>query len=134
MLCFFFFKQETAYELRISDWSSDVCSSDLDLDIVTEEGIKLKADRLLAEAPRYDVVIVPSSYDMDAVLSNRALIDFIRDQSKTVDWMASNCSGALVLAEAGVLDGKRATTWAGGEATFQTKYRAGIVQARKSVV
>src|SRR3546814_3172369 len=28
-MCFIFFKQETAYELRISDWSSDVCSSDL---------------------------------------------------------------------------------------------------------
>src|SRR3546814_6061623 len=75
-----------------------------------------------SEAPRYDVVIVPSSYDMDAVLSNRALIDFIRDQSKTVDWMASNCSGALVLAEAGVLDGKRSPTWSGGHASFQPKY------------
>src|SRR3546814_1593414 len=29
MLIFFFFKQKTAYEMRISDWSSDVCSSDL---------------------------------------------------------------------------------------------------------
>src|SRR3546814_6554494 len=29
VVCFFFFKQKTAYELRISDWSSDVCSSDL---------------------------------------------------------------------------------------------------------
>src|SRR3546814_3898946 len=29
MCLFFFFKQKTAYELRISDWSSDVCSSDL---------------------------------------------------------------------------------------------------------
>src|SRR3546814_3144444 len=29
MLYFFFFKQKTAYEMRISDWSSDVCSSDL---------------------------------------------------------------------------------------------------------
>src|SRR3546814_20709443 len=29
--CFFFFKQKTAYEMRISDWSSDVCSSDLNL-------------------------------------------------------------------------------------------------------
>src|SRR3546814_3754734 len=28
-LMFFFFKQKTAYEMRISDWSSDVCSSDL---------------------------------------------------------------------------------------------------------
>src|SRR3546814_6422813 len=35
MCCFlsiFFFKQKTAYEMRISDWSSDVCSSDLDAD------------------------------------------------------------------------------------------------------
>src|SRR3546814_1193529 len=29
VICFFFFKQKTAYEMRISDWSSDVCSSDL---------------------------------------------------------------------------------------------------------
>src|SRR3546814_6614122 len=36
MLCFFFFfKQKTAYELRISDWSSDVCSSDLPLQSMT---------------------------------------------------------------------------------------------------
>src|SRR3546814_10765447 len=30
VLFFFFFKQKTAYEMRISDWSSDVCSSDLE--------------------------------------------------------------------------------------------------------
>src|SRR3546814_16072850 len=34
---FFFFKQQTAYELRISDWSSDVCSSDLRLDFLDGE-------------------------------------------------------------------------------------------------
>src|SRR3546814_3033006 len=32
---FFFFKQKTAYEMRISDWSSDVCSSDLPLGTIT---------------------------------------------------------------------------------------------------
>src|SRR3546814_8315738 len=30
LFCVFFFKQKTAYEMRISDWSSDVCSSDLE--------------------------------------------------------------------------------------------------------
>src|SRR3546814_9626836 len=30
-MCVVFFKQKTAYEMRISDWSSDVCSSDLDI-------------------------------------------------------------------------------------------------------
>src|SRR3546814_10477115 len=35
-VCLFFFKQKTAYEMRISDWSSDVCSSDLGLpDVLT---------------------------------------------------------------------------------------------------
>src|SRR3546814_4371394 len=31
-MLFFFFKQKTAYEMRISDWSSDVCSSDLEIE------------------------------------------------------------------------------------------------------
>src|SRR3546814_9575557 len=42
---FFFFKQKTAYEMRISDWSSDVCSSDLsllgDVAVVETNGITL---------------------------------------------------------------------------------------------
>src|SRR3546814_7764932 len=37
MVLFFFFKQETAYEMRISDWSSDVCSSDLFVILVDVE-------------------------------------------------------------------------------------------------
>src|SRR3546814_6542922 len=39
---FFFFKQKTAYEMRISDWSSDVCSSDLMVvDLVVKASIPL---------------------------------------------------------------------------------------------
>src|SRR3546814_7872960 len=37
---FFFFKQKTAYEMRISDWSSDVCSSDLHLPSGEHDGPK----------------------------------------------------------------------------------------------
>src|SRR3546814_2449720 len=41
-MCVFFFKQKTAYEMRISDWSSDVCSSDLaGLDPVEDERVAL---------------------------------------------------------------------------------------------
>src|SRR3546814_7902582 len=39
----FFFKQKTAYEMRISDWSSDVCSSDLRVDV--EAAVGLVEDR-----------------------------------------------------------------------------------------
>src|SRR3546814_2263520 len=44
---FFFCKQKTAYEMRISDWSSDVCSSDLD-----------SLTRLIIPAIEVDVVVV----------------------------------------------------------------------------
>src|SRR3546814_6270476 len=58
MLCvhcvFFFFKQKTAYEMRISDWSSDVCSSDLRASrslcrwlVVIEQAIRLRKNILL---------------------------------------------------------------------------------------
>src|SRR3546814_3957234 len=46
----FFFKQKTAYEMRISDWSSDVCSSDLDAELNAE---KDKERRALVEAKNH---------------------------------------------------------------------------------
>src|SRR3546814_341328 len=46
-MCFFFFKQKTAYEMRISDWSSDVCSSDLPLPAARVMSADL--DRLASE-------------------------------------------------------------------------------------
>src|SRR3546814_10616798 len=59
---FLFFKQKTAYELRISDWSSDVCSSDLDFAV---DGVDLRpecgdqpsvaADQIFMEIPFGDV-------------------------------------------------------------------------------
>src|SRR3546814_16906553 len=48
MMIFFFFKQKTAYEMRISDWSSDVCSSDLVSEHINEracfDAIALETD------------------------------------------------------------------------------------------
>src|SRR3546814_5445797 len=50
VLCFFFFfKQKTAYEMRISDWSSDVCSSDL---LRREGALFPAADRGDADLPQ----------------------------------------------------------------------------------
>src|SRR3546814_5688978 len=42
---FFFFKQKTAYEMRISDWSSDVCSSDL-LEIPADRYLPVDGDKI----------------------------------------------------------------------------------------
>src|SRR3546814_3871281 len=47
---FFFFKQKTAYEMRISDWSSDVCSSDLDAIPALAWAAVLRVDVALEQA------------------------------------------------------------------------------------
>src|SRR3546814_1841216 len=52
---FFFFKQKTAYEMRISDWSSDVCSSDLAAIIEREDG-SYRGERL--DDPRIEIIEV----------------------------------------------------------------------------
>src|SRR3546814_4376419 len=49
---FFFFKQKTAYEMRISDWSSDVCSSDLIHQVSPRQLILQVCSRQTAQNPR----------------------------------------------------------------------------------
>src|SRR3546814_10856728 len=55
---FFFFKQKTAYEMRISDWSSDVCSSDLKVKDIARDLIKLYALRKSQEG----FAFIPDTY------------------------------------------------------------------------
>src|SRR3546814_2015861 len=68
---FFFFKQKTAYEMRISDWSSDVCSSDL----VTAAMLSIAASALRsARRSRiyYAATGLPNRRALDEILSDKA--------------------------------------------------------------
>src|SRR3546814_4743645 len=58
-VCFFFFKQKTAYEMRISDWSSDVCSSDLatSSDMTLPEEVAQSVDRTVSLWGRLDILV-----------------------------------------------------------------------------
>ncbi|MEZ9892225.1 DJ-1/PfpI family protein [Vibrio lentus] len=90
--------------------------------VVTEEGLSIGVDAWIGDKPQLDVLILTSSYSMEPLLNNQTLINYIASTAKQAEWMASNCSGAYLLAEAGILDGKQATTWAGGEVDFQDDY------------
>src|SRR3546814_1331790 len=65
---FFFFKQKTAYEMRISDWSSDVCSSDLVIRAI--DSLQLTDSRSIATPVNWEVgapvVISPKLSDEEA--------------------------------------------------------------------
>lgn len=107
-------------------WFSDYQVLTIGIDeqpsVTTEEGLRIGVDYSMSNAPTLDVLIVPSRYEMDSLIRNKQLIAFILERSVSLQWLASNCSGALLLAEAGLLNGKRATTWAGGERDMQRAY------------
>src|SRR3546814_20364486 len=63
----FFFKQKTAYEMRISDWSSDVCSSDLHREVHQIMGVN-ELDPISATADDIDVPVFP--YPLEQYLEN----------------------------------------------------------------
>ncbi len=102
--------------------------------ITTAEGITLSVDATIADEITLDVLLVPGAHEMDHLLQNEALNEFIRRQEMTTQWMGSNCSGAFLLAQAGVLAGKRATTWFGGEAQLQAQFPEVQVQFDAPVV
>lgn len=72
-------------------------------------GLHLLADHGLDEHPPLDCAIVPGGV-VDAELGQPALMDWITAQARTARILASVCTGALLLAQAGVLDGRDATT------------------------
>jgi len=100
----------------------------------SEEGLTILADKTIHDPLSLDVLIVPSAYKMDGVLKNTDVINFIKQQGRSASWMASNCSGARLLSEAGILDGKHATTWAGGEKALAEAYPKIKVEVNKNVV
>lgn len=90
--------------------------------IISQEGIKIGVDCTIHDEPTLDVLIVPGGYDMESLFNNTTLDAFIKKHEEIAQWVSSNCSGAFLLAHAGVLDGKQATTWFGGEVKLQEQY------------
>ena len=66
-----------------------------------------------ADAPRVDILVVPGGFGTRALLSDQGTLDWIRSVAASAKQTTSVCTGALLLAKAGLLEGRRATThWA----------------------
>src|SRR3546814_125450 len=74
---FFFFKQKTAYEMRISDWSSDVCSSDLlgSLNALAFD----KTGTLTAGRPRITDIVPATGVDDDELMAIAVAVERLSD-------------------------------------------------------
>lgn len=117
-----------------SDYTPIVINVEKKSSITTEEGLSLNVDSWIGDNPHVDVLIIPSSYTMTPLIQNQQLIVFIKQTSAHAEWIASNCSGAFLLGQAGILNNLKATTWAGGEKDLQEAYPEINVQFDTNVV
>ncbi len=85
--------------------------------VQTETGmLRLTADEALADVPHPEIVVVPGGMGNRELLEDEALLGWIREAHEHSRWTTSVCTGALLLAAAGVLDGVEASThWAARE-------------------
>jgi transcriptional regulator GlxA family with amidase domain len=73
--------------------------------------LALVADATLEELPRPDIVVVPGGPGQVQAEKDEAILDWLRTAHETTTWTTSVCTGSLVLGAAGLLEGKRATTY-----------------------
>jgi cyclohexyl-isocyanide hydratase len=78
--------------------------------VQAEGGMEITATTSFADAPPLDVLLVPGGPGQLSLMKHTLLLDYIRRCSETAQWVCSICTGALLLAQAGVLKGRRATT------------------------
>jgi transcriptional regulator GlxA family with amidase domain len=73
-------------------------------------GLKISADNSIDEIFEADILLIPGGFGIDKLLNNTKVLDWIRKTDITTKWTVSVCSGSLVLAQAGLLEGKNCTT------------------------
>jgi len=77
----------------------------------TENGmLALTADASLSDVPDPEVIVVPGGFGTRALMTDEAMLSWLRSAHATSTWTTSVCTGSLLLAAAGLLDGLRATT------------------------
>lgn len=79
-------------------------------EVKSAQGAVVKADYGFADTPELDILMVPGGAGTLAQLENPAMLAFIREQDQTTDFTTSVCTGSALLAKAGVLKGRKATT------------------------
>lgn len=78
--------------------------------LASVQGPSSLPDQIFASAPQYDLLLVPGGAGARTEVTNKTLLAFIAAQSRHAELTASVCTGATLLAAAGVLKGKAATT------------------------
>ncbi len=81
--------------------------------IFSDSKLALTPTTTFADCPALDVLMVPGGFGQEALMTDDETLGFVRQQGERARWVTSVCTGALVLGQAGLLNGYRAVThWA----------------------
>jgi transcriptional regulator GlxA family with amidase domain len=78
--------------------------------VVTTGGMKVTPDHTLESCPPLDILVVPGGWGTRAEIKNARLVGWIGERAKQVETLTSVCTGSMLLGQAGLLDGRHATT------------------------
>lgn len=78
--------------------------------VASTQGPKSVVDFSFTDDKQYDILLVPGGEGTRHEVENPVIIDWLRDTSAQAEFVTSVCTGAVLLAQAGILNGKRATT------------------------
>jgi transcriptional regulator GlxA family with amidase domain len=99
----------------------------------TQGGVTVQPEFTFADCPRPDLIVIPGG-DMRPVDGNVSVLDWVRKNSTDKQLVMSVCTGAFVLAEAGLLDGLSATTHHFGYDSLASQYpRVTVVRTGRYV-
>lgn len=102
--------------------------------LIATGGLKIIADYTFNNFPKIDILIVPGGYGTRTLLNNEILLKWIKAVSDKANITASVCTGSLLLAKAGLLEGKRATThWGAIEALKSISKDIQVITERRVV-
>ncbi|MFF2017269.1 DJ-1/PfpI family protein [Paenibacillus sp. NPDC058177] len=102
--------------------------------ITARNGLKVTTDYSFSSAPSYDILVIPGGMGTRREVHNRNVIAWIQEKFPEVELMTSVCTGSFLLAEAGILEDKAATThWASIERMKETYPSVRVEQNTKFV-
>lgn len=95
-------EEPSPFEVRLVAQTAEV--------VTATGGLRVIPDTTIDDCPTLDVLVVPGGWGVRSEIKNARLVDWIAERGQRAETLTSVCTGSMLLAQAGLLDGRRATT------------------------
>ena len=96
------FKTDSPFDVKLIAPSEDV--------VITRGGMKVLPDYSFDNCPKLDIIIIPGGLGTRELMYDKTVLEFVKEKAREVELLTSVCTGSLILANAGLLEGVESTT------------------------